>query len=82
MADPHTKALRQLLAEERGIVTPSASNALTACIVADPGFRAGYLTGTGLMNTHPGISDLGLMNLAQLAGHTMKQRYAATEAKP
>jgi hypothetical protein len=43
----HIKMLRVLIASECGIILPGASNALTARVVADLGFKAVYLTGAG-----------------------------------
>lgn len=70
----HIKVLRTLIASERGIILPGASNALTARVVADLGFKAVYLTGAGLTNMFLGLPDLGFMDLSQLVAHTMAIR--------
>ena len=70
----HIKVLRTLIASDRGIILPGASNALTARVVADLGFKAVYLTGAGLTNMFLGLPDLGFMDLSQLVEHTMAIR--------
>jgi 2-methylisocitrate lyase-like PEP mutase family enzyme len=70
----HIKILRALIASECGIILPGASNALTARVVADLGFKAVYLTGAGLTNMFLGLPDLGFMDLSQLVEHTMAIR--------
>jgi 2-methylisocitrate lyase-like PEP mutase family enzyme len=70
----HIKILRALIASECGIILPGASNALTARVVADLGFKAVYLTGAGLTNMFLGLPDLSFMDLSQLVEHTMAIR--------
>jgi len=70
----HTAALRTLLEPEKGALLPGAPNALAARIIADLGFKAIYLTGAGLTNTHLGLPDLGFMDLSQVAEHAMAIR--------
>jgi 2-methylisocitrate lyase-like PEP mutase family enzyme len=68
------KNLRAMLRSERGVIVPGAANALTARIIADLGFKAIYLTGAGITNTHLGLPDLSFVDLSQLAQHTMAVR--------
>src|SRR5689334_22677891 len=68
------KKLRAILQSERGVIVPGAANALTARIIADLGFKAIYLTGAGITNTHLGLPDLSFVDLSQLARHTMAVR--------
>ncbi len=68
------KSLRAILQSERGVIVPGAANALTARIIADLGFKAIYLTGAGVTNTHLGLPDLSFVDLSQLAQHTMAIR--------
>src|SRR5690242_21884685 len=68
------KSLRDILRSERGVIVPGAANALTARIIADLGFKAIYLTGAGVTNTHLGLPDLSFVDLSQLAQHTMAVR--------
>jgi 2-methylisocitrate lyase-like PEP mutase family enzyme len=70
----HIERLRQMLAEEKGVLLPGAPNALAARIIADLGFKAVYLTGAGLTNMFLGIPDLGFMDLSQVTEHTMAMR--------
>jgi 2-methylisocitrate lyase-like PEP mutase family enzyme len=74
MPPAHIQALRTLLQQEKGVLTPGAPNALAARIIADLGFKAVYLTGAGLTNMHLGLPDLGFMNLSQTAEHVMAIR--------
>jgi 2-methylisocitrate lyase-like PEP mutase family enzyme len=74
MTTPHIQALRALLRDERGVLLPGASNALTARIIEDLGFKAVYLTGAGLTNMHLGLPDLGFMDLSQVAEHVLAIR--------
>jgi 2-methylisocitrate lyase-like PEP mutase family enzyme len=74
MPPAHIQALRTLLQQEKGVLTPGAPNALAARIIADLGFKAVYLTGAGLTNMHLGLPDLGFMNLSQVAEHVMAIR--------
>ena len=74
MPTSHIEALRTLLAQEKGVLTPGAPNALAARIIADLGFKAVYLTGAGLTNMYLGLPDLGFMDLSQLAEHVMAIR--------
>ena len=62
MPTSHIQTLRAMLREERGVVLPGAPNALAARIIADLGFKAVYLTGAGLTNTHLGLPDLGFID--------------------
>ena len=70
----HIERLRQMLADEKGVLLPGAPNALAARIIADLGFKAVYLTGAGLTNMFLGIPDLGFMDLSQVTEHTMAMR--------
>jgi 2-methylisocitrate lyase-like PEP mutase family enzyme len=74
MPSSHIQALRDMLQHERGVLMPGASNALTARVIADLGFKAVYLTGAGLTNMHLGLPDLGFMDLSQVADHVMAIR--------
>jgi 2-methylisocitrate lyase-like PEP mutase family enzyme len=62
------------LRDERGVLLPGASNALTARVIEDLGFKAVYLTGAGLTNMHLGLPDLGFMDLSQVAEHVLAIR--------
>jgi 2-methylisocitrate lyase-like PEP mutase family enzyme len=70
----HIQTLRALLRDEKGVLLPGAADALTARIVEDLGFKAVYLTGAGLTNTHLGLPDLGFMDLSQVTEHVLAIR--------
>ena len=74
MPTSHIQTLRTMLREGKGVVLPGAPNALAARIIADLGFKAVYLTGAGLTNTHLGLPDLGFMDLNLVADHVMAIR--------
>jgi 2-methylisocitrate lyase-like PEP mutase family enzyme len=74
MSTSHIQMLRTMLRDEKGIILPGAPNALAARIIADLGFKAVYLTGAGLTNTHLGLPDLGFMDLSQVVDHVMAIR--------
>lgn len=71
-------ALRRRLSEDRLLVLPGASNALTARIIEDQGFEAVYVTGAGVSNTFLGVPDLGLLSLPELAAHVSAIRMAVS----
>ncbi|HEY4269303.1 MAG TPA: isocitrate lyase/PEP mutase family protein [Galbitalea sp.] len=45
------------------------ANALTARIVEDVGFEAGYVSGAGIANTYLGVPDIGLVTMSELVQH-------------
>ncbi|MAS04973.1 MAG: carboxyvinyl-carboxyphosphonate phosphorylmutase [Ahrensia sp.] len=65
-------ALRSLVAERGAALLPGAANALSARIIEDLGFRAVYLTGAGLTNTHLGLPDLGLVTATEVVETTAR----------
>jgi 2-methylisocitrate lyase-like PEP mutase family enzyme len=72
------RALKQKLAEKRGLLVPGAANALSARIIADLGFEAVYISGAGVTNMFYGIPDLGFVSLNDLSSHTSAIRDAVT----
>src|ERR1700748_703676 len=74
MSSSHIQTLRTMLREDKGVILPGAPNALAARIIADLGFRAGYLTGARLTNMHLGLPDLGFMDLNLVADHVIAIR--------
>lgn len=64
--------LRDLIAAKEAAILPGAANALSARIIEDLGFRAVYLTGAGLTNTHLGLPDLGLVTASDVAETTAR----------
>ena len=64
--------LKGLVAEGAAALLPGAANALTARIIEDLGFRAAYLTGAGLTNTHLGMPDLGIVTVTDVVEATSR----------
>ena len=56
------------------MLLPGASNALTARIIEDLGFKAIYVTGAGVTNTFLGVPDIGLISMTELANHVSAMR--------
>ncbi len=76
MTNSPGKVLKTKVGERRGLLTPGASNALSARIIADLGFEAIYITGAGVTNMFYGIPDMGFVSLSDLANHTSAIRDA------
>jgi len=56
-------------AEQRALVVPGATDAITARVVEQLGFAAVYVTGAGLANTRFGYPDIGLIGLSEVVDH-------------
>jgi 2-methylisocitrate lyase-like PEP mutase family enzyme len=63
------RQLREILRKREAVLLPGASNALTARIIEDLGFKAIYVTGAGITNTFLGVPDIGLISMTELANH-------------
>ena len=66
--------LREILSKREAVLLPGASNALTARIIEDLGFKAIYVTGAGVTNTFLGVPDIGLISMTELANHVSAVR--------
>ncbi|HET7166488.1 MAG TPA: oxaloacetate decarboxylase [Pseudolabrys sp.] len=66
--------LREILSKREAVLLPGASNALTARIIEDLGFKAIYVTGAGVTNTFLGVPDIGLISMTELANHVSAMR--------
>jgi 2-methylisocitrate lyase-like PEP mutase family enzyme len=66
------RVLRAIVNERGAALLPGAANALSARIIEDLGFRAAYLTGAGLTNTHLGVPDLGLVTATEVVETTAR----------
>jgi len=64
-----SQELRNLLVPGAALLLPGVANALAARVAADAGFRAAYVTGAGIANTHLGVPDNGLVTLSELVEH-------------
>lgn len=62
-----TTRLRQLLKGDEFLVAPGAFNALSAKLIEEAGFQAGYITGAGIANTMLGVADVGLTTMSEVA---------------
>lgn len=56
------KELRRLLCEEEILMAPGFYDGISARVVEQAGFSAGYLTGAGIAGSHLGEPDIGLTN--------------------
>ena len=76
MKDANTKRreLRAKLNSGTLVVAPGAHNGLSARLVADAGFEAAYMTGSGVANTLTGGPDVGLLTMSEM---TMMARFMA-----
>jgi 2-methylisocitrate lyase-like PEP mutase family enzyme len=68
------RRLREILSKRETVLLPGASNALTARIIEDLGFKAIYVTGAGVTNTFLGVPDIGLISMTELANHVSAMR--------
>jgi 2-methylisocitrate lyase-like PEP mutase family enzyme len=68
------RRLREILSAREAVLLPGASNALTARIIEDLGFKAIYVTGAGVTNTFLGVPDIGLISMTELANHVSAMR--------
>jgi len=71
-----TKRLRDTLVPGAGKLMPGAANALAARVIECAGFEMLMVSGAAIANTYLGAPDLGLVSLAELAGHTAAIRDA------
>jgi 2-methylisocitrate lyase-like PEP mutase family enzyme len=69
-------AFRDAVQQRRALLMPGAFNAMSACVVADAGFSALYITGAGVTNMSFGMPDLGFIGLSDIAEHTSRIRDA------
>lgn len=53
-------------AEQRALIIPGATDAITARVIQELGFEAVYLTGAGFANARFGFPDIGLVSLAEM----------------
>jgi methylisocitrate lyase len=68
------------LLTREAVLVPGAYDALTALLIEDNGFQAGYLTGAGLSVGLLGKPDVGLLNLNDVT--TVAERVAAVTSIP
>ena len=63
---PVTTRLRELLARPELLVAPGAYDALSACLIAQAGFPAVYMTGFGTAASVLGQPDVGLLTMSEM----------------
>src|SRR5437588_11443932 len=61
-----TRRLRELLAGPEMLVVPGAYDALSARLIAQAGFPAGYMTGFGTAASVLGQPDVGLLTMSEM----------------
>ena len=68
MKDANTKRreLRAKLNSGTLVVAPGAHNGLSARLVADAGFEAAYMTGSGVTASLTGMPDVGLLTMTEM----------------
>jgi len=60
------KVLRQLLEQPEILVAPGAVDAMTGRLIEEAGFKALYVTGSGIANAHFGFPDIGLITMTEM----------------
>jgi 2-methylisocitrate lyase-like PEP mutase family enzyme len=71
-----TRRLREALTPGAGNIMPGAANALAARVIEATGHSMLMVSGAAVANTYLGKPDIGLISLAELAGHTSAIRDA------
>ncbi len=66
MAQRPTARLRQLIAGPGLVLAPGVADALNARLVAEAGFDAIYMTGSGTTATRLGMPDVGLLTMTEM----------------
>ena len=56
-------------ADQRALIVPGATDAITARVIEELGFAAIYITGAGLANARFGYPDIGLVGLNEVVDH-------------
>ena len=70
------RRMRDLLQPGAGHLMPGAGNALTARVIEATGHQMLMVSGAAVANTYLGVPDIGLVSLAELAGHVAAIRDA------
>jgi 2-methylisocitrate lyase-like PEP mutase family enzyme len=76
MSDSLNRVLRKELVPGAGLLMPGAGNALTARVIESTGHRLLIVSGAAVANSYLGVPDIGLLSLAELAGHVAAIRDA------
>src|SRR4051812_46440616 len=63
---------RAALQQERPLLLPGAVNPVMAMLARDAGFRALYLSGSGVATSSFGLPDLGMTTMSELGKKTRR----------
>ncbi len=77
MADRMTTRLRQLIAGSDLVLAPGVADALNARLVAQAGFQAIYMTGSGTTAVRLGMPDVGLLTMTEMVDNAGRIAEAA-----
>ncbi len=58
--------IRELLAKNKLIVSPTASDVLSALLIEKTGFEICYISGLGVAASHLGVPDIGLITGSEI----------------
>lgn len=72
MAQTRPAQLRSLLGRPGLRLTPSATDALTARLIAEAGFEIAYMGGNATTASHLGVPDVGLITMTEMADHAAR----------
>lgn len=72
-----TTTLRRLLARPTLVLAPGVSDAMNARIVAQEGFEAIYMTGSGTAASRLGMPDIGLLTMSEMVDNAQRIAEAA-----
>lgn len=72
----HNSSLQDMLAQEKPLQIVGTINAYTAMLAKHAGFRAIYLSGSGVASASYGLPDLGITNLNDVLTDVMRITYA------
>lgn len=75
MSEPEN--LQALLSRPGTHLAPSATDALTARLIAESGFDIAYMGGNATTASHLGVPDVGLITLTEMADHAARISDAA-----
>ena len=67
------KSFHQLLKEQKILVIPGVFNAASALVAKNVGFKAFYLSGSGIATGCFGVPDLGITTLENVCEETKRR---------
>src|ERR1700748_914796 len=81
MAGTAAQRLRELLAQPNVEIMPGCYDALSAKLIADAGYKAGFMSGFAVSAARLGLPDTGLISFAEMLD-TLRNCCAAAPAIP